>query len=171
MSVIQSPVPPPGAGTPARPPSRAIYAMPMFATVHTPDLSASESWYTQGLGFFRLFAVPGPDGPSVVHLRRWQFQDLLLRPTTERRRAGQSCSVSFAAVYDEIDELAARARAHGAGGVRGPEDTRWNTSDLSTWDPDDNLVVFTAARPAGAVDTTFVEDMRRWNREQGLTGG
>jgi hypothetical protein len=49
--------------------------------------------------------------------------------------------VGFAAVYDELDALAERARAHGGGGrVDGPADTQWNTTDLTAADPDGNVV-------------------------------
>jgi hypothetical protein len=57
--------------------------------------------------------------------------------------------LGFAAVYDEIDALAARARGHGAGQVEGPVDTPWNARDLATVDPDGNIVLFPAARPPG----------------------
>jgi len=166
MSDIASPVPAPGS--PAPPVSRAIYGMPMFATLLASDLDATVSWYVDGLGFIVLFTLPGPDGPALVHLRRWQFQDLLVRPASEPPRPGTGLTVSFAAVHDEIDTLAERARVHGGGRVEGPADTPWNTRDLTLTDPDGVVVVFTAARPAAATDQRFSEQMRRWSREQGL---
>jgi hypothetical protein len=39
----------------------------------------------------------------LVHLRRWQFQDLLIQPAREPVTPGNSCTLSFAAVYNEID--------------------------------------------------------------------
>jgi hypothetical protein len=110
--------------------------MPMFATLFVADLEATTSWYVDGLDFISLFAIPGRSGPVLVHLRRWQFQDLLVRPATARVSAARGCSLSFAAVYRELDELAARARAHGGGRVDGPANTAWNTRDLTTIDPD-----------------------------------
>ena len=81
MTETPSPVPAPAAGAQPPPISRAIYGMPMFATLQARDLAATVSWYTEGLGFINLFTMPGPDGaPLLVHLRRWQFQDLLVRP-------------------------------------------------------------------------------------------
>lgn len=60
---------------------RATYGMPMFATLLASNLDATVSWYVDGLGFVSLFTIPGPGGtPALVHLRRWQFQDVLVRP-------------------------------------------------------------------------------------------
>lgn len=170
MTDVSSPVPAPALGVTAPPISHAIYGMPMFATLLVADLDRTTSWYVRGLGFISLFAMPGPDGPVLVHLRRWQFQDLLVRPASEPIERGTGCRLSFAAVYDEIDALAAQARAHGAGRVDGPVDTPWNTRDLTTVDPDGNMVIFTAARPANQSDAALNEQMRRWTDEQGVAG-
>ena len=114
--------------------------------------------------------MPGPAGPVLVHLRRWQFQDLLVRPATGLVTPGTAAAVSFAAVYDELDALAERARSHGGGRVEGPVETPWNTRDLTTRDPDGTVVVFTAARPPDHADPAFSEQMRRWSAEQGISG-
>ncbi len=169
MSDVTSPVPPPGS--PAPPISRAIYGMPMFATLLAADLEATVSWYVDGLGFIVLFTLPGPtesSAPALVHLRRWQFQDLLVRPAREAPRPGTGLTLSFAAVHEEIDALAQRARAHSGGHVDNPVDTPWNTRDLTATDPDGVVVVFTAVRPSAAADPRFNDQMRRWSREQGL---
>ena len=171
MTDITSPVPEPAAGARAPGVSRAIYGMPMFATLAARDIGATVSWYTGGLDFIELFTVPGPGGgPVLVHLRRWQFQDLLVRPAHRQVTPGNGCVLSFAAVYGEIDALAERARAHGGGRVEGPADTPWNTRDLITTDPDGNVVIFTAARPPELTDQAFSEQMRRWSGEQGWRG-
>ena len=163
MTDIASPVPAPAAGAEPPPISRAIYGMPMFATLAARDVAASVSWYTDGLGFIELFTVPGPDGaPILVHLRRWQFQDLLVRPARGPVNPGDGCQLSFAAVYGEIDALAERARAHGGGRVDGPTDTPWNTRDLTAADPDGHMVIFTAARPPELADPAFSARMRQW---------
>ena len=107
----------------------------------------------------------------LVHLRRWQFQDLLVRPARGPITSGSGLTLSFAAVHDELDALAARARGHGGGRVDGPSDTPWNTRDLTTVDPDGNVVVFTAARPPDQRDAAFSEQMHRWNAGQGLATG
>jgi catechol 2,3-dioxygenase-like lactoylglutathione lyase family enzyme len=162
MTEFPSPVPAPAAGAEPPPISRAIYGMPMFATLLARDLQATVSWYTDGLGFINLFTMPGPDGtPVLVHLRRWQFQDLLIRSAHRPVTPGDGCQLSFAAVYGELDALAERARAHGAGRVDGPADTPWNTRDLTAADPDGQVVVFTAARPPELADPAFTERLRR----------
>jgi catechol 2,3-dioxygenase-like lactoylglutathione lyase family enzyme len=172
MTDLQSPVPEPVPGAESPGISQAIYGMPSFATLIAADIDATVSWYTDGLGFATLFSMPGPgDTPLVVHLRRRQFQDLLLRPARGPLTPGNGCTLSFAAVYDELDELAGRARGHGGGRVDGPADTRWNTRDLTITDPDGQVVIFTAARPAPLADAGFNDQMRRWGREQGLDTG
>jgi uncharacterized glyoxalase superfamily protein PhnB len=166
MSDVMSPVPAPGIGVRAPDNSTAIYGMPMFVTLSAADLGRTVSWYVDGLGFLSLFTIPGPNGAVLVHLRRWQFQDVLVRPAAGPVTPGTGATVSFAAVHDELDALAERARAHGGGAVEGPADTPWNTRDLITRDPDGNVVVFTAARPPELADAGFSARMRRWNAEQ-----
>lgn len=167
MSQIPTPVPDPVAGARSPGVSRAIYGMPMFASLAATDLDRTVSWYVDGLGFVELFTIPGATGaPVLVHLRRWHFQDLLVRPADGPVTAGSACRLSFAAVYDEIDELAEQARAHGGGRVEGPADTPWNTRDLTTTDPDGTVVVFTAGRPPDRTDPAFSAAMQRWNAER-----
>lgn len=167
MTDLLSPVPPPAHDAESPGVSRAIYGMPMFVTLEVADLRAARDWYVDALGFVELFAIPGPDGPVLIHLRRWQFQDLLLRPAAGTRHAGDSISISFAAVYGEIDALAERARAHPAGRVEGPVDTPWNTRDLRAVDPDGHAIVMTAPRPPDRTDARFTADMQRWAEERG----
>lgn len=69
-----SPVPTPGPDAVAPEPFRGIYGMPAFVKIPTGDLAASVDFWTRGLGFIELFTIPG----SLVHLRRWAFQDVLL---------------------------------------------------------------------------------------------
>lgn len=170
MTTIQSPVPTPGPGVSAPEITRDIYGMPAFVTLLVADVNATVSWYTDGLGFIKLFVIPGADGtPALVHLRRWQFQDLLVRPSADPVAPGSGLYLSFAAVYDEIEQLADRARSHGAGHVEGPVDSTWNTHDLTTTDPDGHVVIFTAGRPPVHSDASFNEQMGKWNSEQGLS--
>lgn len=144
--------------------TRDTYGMPSFASLLVTDLDVTVSWYTEGLGFINLFAIPGPGATTaLVHLRRWQFQDLLVRPSAGPVTPGSSIILSFAAVYDELEQLANRARAHGLGTVEGPVDTAWNTRDLTTTDPDGNVIIFTAGRPPEASDAAFSERLGKWS--------
>ena len=120
--------------------SREIYGMPVFVTLTVADLDRTVDWYVNGLGFISLFTMPGPDGgPALVHLRRWRYQDILVRPG--KPPVGGEWTISVMAVVEELDALAARARAHGGGLVEGPADTPWNTRDVRATDPDGYVVV------------------------------
>jgi catechol 2,3-dioxygenase-like lactoylglutathione lyase family enzyme len=148
MTTYLSPVPVPSADTVSPGIYREIYGMPAFATLIAPDIAATVDWYVNGLGFIELFRMPGPGAlPVLVHLRRWAFQDVLVRPAQEPVASGNSVTLSFAAVLSELDELVRTARAHGGGDVSDPTDTRWNTRDVRTVDPGGNVVIFTAGRP------------------------
>jgi len=173
MNDIPSPVPAPLPGAAAPPTTRAFYGMPMFATLLVADLERTASWYMDGLGFISLFTLSGSRGPELIHFRRWQFQDLMARQAAGPITTGTGgCSLSFAAVYDELDDLAARARAHGGGRVDGPADTPWNTRDLKAVDPDGHIVIFTAARPAAdQADAALSDQIRRSTDGQPSTEG
>ena len=138
-----SPVPVPGPDAVPPEPFHGIYGMPMFVTVQTTDLAASVEFWTRGLGFFELFAIPG----RLVHLRRWAFQDVLLVPATGSAAAETGMSVSFACVLSQLDDLVAACRAVGTGTVAEPRDTPWNTRDVEVVTPENVRVILTAAKP------------------------
>ena len=133
--------------------------MPAFVTFTVADLERTVDWYTDGLDFISLFTIPGPHGPALVHLRRWRYQDILVR--AGEAPTGGAFSYSVAAGYEALDALGARARAHGGGTVDGPSDTPWNTRDLRCTDPDGYTVVFTARRPDGELNAGFSAMMHR----------
>lgn len=134
-----SPVPPPGPDAVAPPLFRGIYGMPMFVTIPTRDLAASVDFWTQGLGFFELFGIPG----RMVHLRRWAFQDVLL-VTADGDAGASGTSVSFACVLDQVPEIVAALRDVGVEAV--PTDSPWNTRDVEVRTPEGTRVIFTAAK-------------------------
>ncbi|MGC4761848.1 VOC family protein [Micromonospora sp. DT46] len=138
-----SPVPVPGPDAVAPEPFRGIYGMPAFATIPTGDLAASVDFWTRGLGFFELFSVPG----SVVHLRRWAFQDVLLVPSADVPAQAPAMSISFACVLSQIDPLVEACRALDPDCVDGPRDMPWNTRDIEVVTPEKARIVFTAAKP------------------------
>ena len=140
-----SPVPTPGEDAKPPEPFHGIYGMPMFVTVPTSDLDASVDFWTEALGFFTLFSIPG----RLVHLRRWAFQDVLLVPAPQEPSPapGPAMSVSFACVLSQIDEIAAVCEQRRPGSVTGPRITPWNSSEVEVTTPEGVRVVLTAARP------------------------
>ncbi|MER6824426.1 VOC family protein [Streptosporangium sp. NPDC000563] len=145
--------------------NRDIYGMPAFVTVTVADLDRTVDWYVNGLDFISLFTVPGPDGnPVLVHLRRWRYQDILVR--LGEAPAGGEWTISMMAALEQLDGLAERARAHGGGIVEGPFDTPWNTRDLRVTDPDGYTVVYTARRAEGERDARFTAMMEEEARLQ-----
>ncbi|MFF7161914.1 VOC family protein [Streptomyces sp. NPDC008086] len=138
-----SPVPTPGPDAVPPEPFRGIYGMPAFATVPTTDLAASVDFWTRGLGFFELFAIPG----RVVHLRRWAFQDVLLVRAETVPEQAPALSLSFACVLSEVDSVVEACRAVRPGSVDGPRDTPWTTRDVEVITPENARIVFTAAKP------------------------
>ncbi|MEV4185641.1 VOC family protein [Streptosporangium canum] len=145
--------------------SRDIYGMPAFVTITVADLDRTVDWYVNGLDFVLLFTVPGPDGsPALVHLRRWRYQDILVRPG--EASAGGQWTIGMMAMQEQLDGLAERARAHGGGMVDGPVNTPWNTRDLRVTDPDGYTVVYTARRAESERDARFSAMMEEQARVQ-----
>lgn len=121
---------------------RSIYAMPMFVNLVVNDLAAAETLYAAA-GFVTLATIPGPGGqPSLVHLRREKYQDILM---TRGAAVRGTVSASFAAGETDLDDVAERIRAAG-GHVTGPVDTPWFTTDVRFADADGNTVTLTAPR-------------------------
>jgi catechol 2,3-dioxygenase-like lactoylglutathione lyase family enzyme len=138
--------------------------MPMFVTLAVADVAALASWYQLTLGFAVVFEAPGAGGqPSLVHLRRRKYQDVLITPLppgTAAVEAAPNVTVSFSA-EGEVDALAERARGEAAVGksaVVGPLDTPWNTRDLRVTDPAGHRLVFTGRNPNP--DPASVERMK-----------
>ncbi|GAA3429413.1 hypothetical protein GCM10018953_65970 [Streptosporangium nondiastaticum] len=145
--------------------SRDIYGMPAFVSLTVADLDRTVDWYVNGLDFISLFTVPGPGGePALVHLRRWRYQDILVRPG--KADPGEGWTIGVMAELEQLDALAERARAHGGGTVDGPADTPWNTRDLRVTDPDGYTVVYTARRADGDRDARFNAMMEEEARRQ-----
>ncbi|BCK57111.1 VOC family protein [Nocardia wallacei] len=138
-----SPVPTPGPDAVAPEPFRGIYGMPAFVKIPTGDLAASVDFWTRGLGFIELFTIPG----SLVHLRRWAFQDVLLVAAEQIPTKAPALSVGFACVLDQIESVVESCRAVRPDAVDGPRDTPWNTRDVEVLTPENARIVFTAAKP------------------------
>ena len=123
---------------------RSIYPMPMFVNLVVGDLTVAETLYASA-GFVTLATIPGPSGvPSLVHLRREKYQDILM---TQGAAVRGTVSASFAAGDVDLVEVADRIRSAG-GDVTGPVDTPWFTTDVRFADADGNTVTLTAPRMA-----------------------
>jgi len=141
--------------------------MPNFAILVVSDLQKSLKWYTDGLGFWVEKQLDGPDGQlAVVHLRRAQYRDLLLRPAREPlpEPRGRGVRLSFT-FFEETEEtmkaLAERLATIPVGTVEGPLSTPWNTVDVVATDPDGYVVVMTTAADRTKADWTELKDSVR----------
>lgn len=119
-----------------------IYPMPSFPLLAVSNIAASTAWYRDVLGFAVVFVMPGQPVASLVHLRWTKYADLLLRPSTDLRGPpGVGVTLNFS-VAEDIDGLAAKARARGARILAGPADRPWNVRDFSVADPDGYHLTF-----------------------------
>ena len=122
-----------------------VYPMPVFATVAATDVERTAVWFRDALGFGVMFVAPGSDGvPSMVHLRRARYQDVMVTRTFAAHDPGSAVTLTFqAGEAADVDRVAEHARAVDPGAVEGPFDTPWNTRDLVVTDPDGNRFVLT----------------------------
>ncbi len=123
-----------------------IYPMPVFARVATPDPARLVTFFTEVLDFAIVFAAPEIGGlPSLVHLRRAKYQDVLVVPASGAVVPDPGLVVTFqAGDADAIDALGWRIGAANPAILDGPQDTPWSTRDLSVTDPDGRTWTFTA---------------------------
>jgi catechol 2,3-dioxygenase-like lactoylglutathione lyase family enzyme len=114
-----------------------FYPMPMFINLEVADLPASVDWYQRALGFRVVFEGP-PGGPSIAHLRRDRYQDLLLLPAQGEglRQPGEGVTIQFQAGAATVEEIAHQARAAGTERVEGPVTRPWNVRDVTVYDLD-----------------------------------
>ena len=133
--------------------------MPTFGILLVSDIEKSVEWYVDGLGFWVEKKLVGPDGQlAIVHLRRAQYRDILLRPAREPLDGplGRGIRLSFtlnAETEDTMRATAERAAKLSQGTVVGPLSTPWNTVDVEATDPDGYVVVL----------TTVADRARTWN--------
>ncbi|HEY6458078.1 MAG TPA: hypothetical protein VIY90_22610 [Steroidobacteraceae bacterium] len=128
-----------------------IYPMPMFAGMETPDVNVLVQWYQAALGFGIVFKAPGGEGqPTLVHLRRRKYQDVLIRPTQPGSETIEVGGWSLCLQSGEdVDQLAVRAAAVPVIGmvrIEPAADTPWNTRPVRMIDPDGRQLVFSQPR-------------------------
>ena len=124
-----------------------FYPMPMFPTLSVADIGASASWYTEKVGFARVFAIPGTGGEvALEHLRWSKYADLLLVPEANSsyptQAKGAGISLSFLVQTETIDDMADRMEASGVEIEEGPVNRPWNTRDIVVLDPDGYRLTF-----------------------------
>ena len=142
---------------------RSIYVMPAFLTLPVVDVDAARTWYVDGLGFVVLAEMRGPNGtPSLIHLRRYRYQDILLIPSGTPSSAGALNGLRFsvANVHEDLAQRAEQARRVGTGTVEGPVRRPWNAVELVCRDPDGHEVVFTQYGGDEHADPAFVNAVR-----------
>jgi catechol 2,3-dioxygenase-like lactoylglutathione lyase family enzyme len=116
-----------------------FYPMPTFVTLEVADIAASTAWYADALGFRPVFEAPGPAGqPSLVHLRRDRYQDILLVPaaTAAPTTTAHGVTVNFLPGETSVDDIARRATGAASLEVEGPLERPWNVREVTVHDPD-----------------------------------
>jgi uncharacterized glyoxalase superfamily protein PhnB len=120
------------------------YPMPLFVKLSVRDVAASARWYEDALGFRSVYALPGEGGAQAMnHLRLGRYQDLMLiaQPQgSDESNRGQGVVINLT-LNEGIDDLARRAESAGAE-VEGPQETPWNTRELTVSDPDGYTLTF-----------------------------
>ena len=141
-----SPVPEPGKNAEPPEPYRGIYLMPMFMCLYSHDLEESEVFWTQGLGFVNLYTMPG----VMIHLRRWAFQDVLIRksgpnagsPDADMEPIG---SLSVAVTEKQIDKIIETCERLRPGSTSAPIRKPWNSLEARIHTPEGLPLTLTAA--------------------------
>ncbi|MBI0145146.1 MULTISPECIES: hypothetical protein [Bifidobacterium] len=141
-----SPVPEPGKDAKPPEPYKGIYLMPMFMCLYSHNLEESEVFWTQGLGFINLYTMPG----VMIHLRRWAFQDVLIRksgpkagsPDTEMESIG---SLSVAVTEKQISKIVDACERLRPGSTSAPLRKPWNSLEARIHTPEGLILILTAA--------------------------
>ncbi len=118
-----------------------------FPTLAVADLAASTAWYREALGFELVGQVADA---AASHLRWTRGADLFLigddpgSPAAQPgERRGLGVTLTFTLLTGGVDELAARAQAHGAVVLLPPTDRPWNAREVLILDPDRYRLLFT----------------------------
>ena len=143
-----------------------IYPMPMFPRLTVADVAASTEWY-EALGFDAIYSMP-----VMAHVRYRKYADVMLAAdgmegeqseddaAAEREAAdgeapaggrtrGDGVSIYVTVQGESVDDVAERAREFGAEIAAGPENTPWNTREVTILDPDGYELVFSEEAESG----------------------
>ena len=145
-AAIISPVPEPGKNAEPPEPYRGIYLMPMFMCLYSHNLGESEAFWTQGLGFINLYTMPG----MMIHLRRWAFQDVLIRKSGSNTRSSDTDmesigSLSVAVAEKQIGKIVDACERLRPGSTSAPIGKPWNSLEARIHTPEGLVLTLTAA--------------------------
>ena len=124
-----------------------VYPMPAFVTLAAADPRRTADFFTRVLDFDVMFRGPEvADVPTLLHVRRAKYQDVLIVPSPQPVSSSESMIVTFGASDpDELDALAERVRAAAPSSlVQEPEDMPWNARQMTVRDPDGHQFRFTS---------------------------
>ena len=133
--------------------------MPMFMTLESDSLEESEEFWTKGLGFISLYAMPG----VLIHLRRWAFQDVLIRksdsnPGNSQTTIQSTVGLSLAVTENQITAMVEVCEKLRPGSTSAPVRMPWNSIEARIQTPENLALTLTAAL---AVDDRQAEDYLR----------
>jgi catechol 2,3-dioxygenase-like lactoylglutathione lyase family enzyme len=150
--------------------------LPTFGILLVSDIEKSVEWYVDGLGFWVEKKLVGPDGQlAIVHLRRAQYRDVLLRPAREKLEGplGRGVRLSFTVNAETEESMRAtveRLEKLPQGTVVGPLSTPWNTVDVEATDPDGYIVVLTTVADRAYTWTKLRDGVRSGDQPVKLNG-
>lgn len=152
-----------------------IYPMPMFPRLTVSDVAASTEWY-EALGFDAIYSMPvmahvryrkyadvmlaadgmagtddaddegGDDGRGDDGAASEEDAD---DAAAAKRTRGDGVSIYVTVQGESVDDVAERAREFGAEIAAGPENTPWNTREVTILDPDGYELVFSEEAESG----------------------
>jgi PhnB protein len=110
------------------------------------DVDAALAWYEKAFGFKTTFKMPGPDGKTVHAEMRHRKSPIMLSPelpdNPARTPGQQSAPVSMYCYCDDVDAVAASARAAGANVLEEPADQFWGDRTCFLIDPEGHKWMF-----------------------------
>lgn len=130
-----------------------IYPMPLFPRLTVSDVAVSTEWY-EALGFDVVYSMP-----VMAHVRYRKYADVMLAADgmgteraadeTDAGTRGDGVSIYVTVQGESVDDVAERAREFGAEIAAGPENTPWNTREVTILDPDGYELVFSEEAESG----------------------
>ncbi|GAA0228514.1 hypothetical protein GCM10009000_049640 [Halobacterium noricense] len=126
-----------------------IYPIPMFARMEVTDMEDSTDWCREVAGFREVAPLPG-----IAYLRYRKYADVMLVPADESEHpeqtaqasselAGHGLSLTLNMENETVDDVFERAQLNDTTVVSAPEETPWNTRQVTLADPDGYRLVFT----------------------------